>query len=82
MTGSSRPNLPINIGANGKLKVPHVQERIHLTSKPTTSMDSPKQTYAEVVNGDSSFLDQLNEMKSQIKSLVIMQQQIMQCVFP
>ena len=82
MTGSSRPNLPKNIGANGKLKAPHVQERIHLTSKPTTSMDSPKQTYAEVVNGGSSFLDQLNEMKSQIQSLVIMQRQIMQCVFP
>ena len=51
-----------------KLKAPQVQERIHLMSKPTTLMDSPKQTYAEVVNGGSSFLDQLNEMKSQIQS--------------
>ena len=82
VTGSSRPNLPKNIGAIEKLKTPHVQERIHLTSKPTTSIDSPKQTYAEVLNGGSSFLDQLNEMKSQIQSLVIMQRQIMQCVFP
>ena len=79
MTGSSRPNLPKNIGANEKLKTPHVQERIYLMSKPTTSIDSPKQTYAEAVNGGSSFLDQLNEMKSQIQSLVIMQRQ---CVFP
>ena len=87
VTGSSRPNLPKNIGVNEKLKASHVQERIHLTSKPTTSIDSPKQTYAdsdlifrrtllgydaEVVNGGSSFLEQLNEM----------QRQIMQCVFP
>ena len=43
---------------------------------------TPKQTYAEVVNGGSSFLDQLNEMISQIQSLLIMQRQVMQCVFP
>ena len=28
------------------------------------------------------FLDQLNEMKSQIPSILIMQRQVMQCVFP
>ena len=69
MTGSSRPNLSKNIGANEKLKAPHVQERIHLTSKPYTSMDSPKQTYAEVVNGGSSFFrsverDEISDSKS------------------
>ena len=68
MTGSSR------------LKATHVQDGIHSTSEPTTSINPPKQTYAEVVNGCSSFLDQLNEMKSQIQSL--MQRQVMQCVFP
>ena len=55
MTGSSRPNLPKNTMENGKLKATHVQDRIHSTSEPTTSMNSSKQTYAEVVNGSSSF---------------------------
>ena len=31
-------------------------------------MNSPNQIYAEVVNGSSSFLDQLNKTKSQIQS--------------
>ena len=43
-------------------------------------MNSSKQTYAEVVNGSSSFLDQLNGMKSHIQSLLIMQRHVMQCV--
>ena len=55
----------------------HVQDHIHLTSEPTTSMNYSKQIYAEVVNRSSSFLDQLKEMKSQIQSLLIMQ-----CMFP
>ena len=55
---------------------------IYSTEEPTTSINSPKQTYAEVVHRGSSFLDQLNEMKSQIQSLLIMQRQVMQCVFP
>ena len=82
VTGSSRPNLPKNNRENGKLKATHVQNRIHSTSEPITSKNSTKQTYAEVVNESSSFLDQLNEMKSQIQSLLIMQRQVMQCVFP
>ena len=82
MTGSSRPNLPKNNRVNEKPKATHVQDRIHSTAEPTTSINSPKQTYAEVENGDSSFLDQLNEMKSQIQSLLIMQRQGMQCTFP
>ena len=82
VTGSSRPNLPKNNREIGKLKSTHVQDRINSTSEPITSKNSTKQTYAEVVNGSSSFLDQLNEMKSQIQSLLIMQRQVMQCVFP
>ena len=82
MTCSSRPNLPKNNRENENLKATHVQDRIYLTSEPTTSMNSSKQTYAEVVNGSSSFLDQLNEIKSQIQSFLIMQRQVMQCVFP
>ena len=82
MTGSSRPNLPKNNREIGKLKSTHVQDRINSTSEPITSKNSTKQTYAEVVNGSSSFLDQLNEMKSLIQSLLIMQRQVMQCVFP
>ena len=78
VTGSSRPNLPKNNRVNEKPKATHVQDRIHSAAEPTTSINSPKQTYAEVVNGGSSFLDQLNEMKSQIQSLLIMQRQVMQ----
>ena len=68
VTGSSRPNLPKNNRENGKLKATHVHDCIHSTSEPLTSKNSTKQTYAEVVNGSSSFLDQLIEMKSQIQS--------------
>ena len=82
MARSSSPNLPKNNRENEKLKATHVQDRIYSTSESTTSINSPKQTYAEVVNGGSSFLDQLNKMKSQIQSLLIMQLQVMQCVFP
>ena len=82
VTGSSRPNLPKNNRVNEKPKATHAQDCIYLTAEPTTSINSPKQTYAEVINGGSSFLDQLNEMKSQIQSFLIMQRQVMQCVFP
>ena len=82
MTDSSRSNLPKSNRVNEKPKATHIQDRIHSTAEPTTSINSPKQTYAEVVNGGSSFLDLLNEMKSQIQSLLIMQRQVMQCAFP
>ena len=55
VTGSSRPNLPKNNRENEKLMATHVQDCIHSTSEPTTSMNSAKQTYAKVVNGSSSF---------------------------
>ena len=82
VTGFRRPNLPKNNRVNEKSTATHVQDRIHSTAEPTTSINSPKETYAEVVNEGSSFLDQLNEMKSQIQSLLVMQRQVMQCVFP
>ena len=61
VTGSSRPNLPKNNRDNEKLKVTNVQDHNRYMSEPTTSMNSHKQTYAEV-------LYQLNVMKSQIQS--------------
>ena len=50
VTGSSRPNLSKNNRGNEKLKATHVQDCIHSTSESTISINSPKQTYAEVVN--------------------------------
>ena len=55
VTGSSRPNLPKNNRENEKLKETHVQDCIHSMSEPTTLMNSYKQTYADIVTGNSSF---------------------------
>ncbi len=89
VTGSSRPNLPKNKEDTPTTEqessdghVPAAVRNPPNTTPPTNQANYPPQLQSSHATLNTSFLDQLNELRSQIQSILMMQRQLMQYVFP
>lgn len=87
VTGSSRPNLPKKKGVTSTsvqkpAKPSHDNDRPPSNQQPTPLVCPPSQMHMTNESSNVSFLEQMNEMRSQIQGILMMQRQLMQCVFP